>query len=240
MARRSFKAGTLLAPLPAVMVSVGDMEESNIITVAWTGILSSDPPRAYISVRPSRHSHAMLKKTGEFVINLTTERLARATDYAGIYTGAKVDKFEKLGLSREKSQTVKAPTIKESPVSLECRVFDVIESGTHDIFMADILSVSCDEEILDENGRICYERAGLITYSHGEYYALGEKLGKFGFSTDKSRPVQKKTQSGVKTVRSDAKKAQGGSKIAETTHQKRNKSTVRGKQNKNEKRGGRG
>ena len=186
MARKNLNPGTLTAPLPAVMVSVGDMEESNIITVAWTGILSSEPPRTYISVRKSRHSYEILKRTGEFVINLTTERLSRITDYAGIYTGAKVDKFKECGLTKEKSHAVSVPTIKESPVSLECRVFQIIESGTHDIFMADIVSVSCDEELLDEKGRICFERAGLIAYSHGEYYALGKKLGKFGCSTDKT------------------------------------------------------
>ena len=186
MARKNFNAGTLTAPLPAVMVSVGDMEESNIITIAWTGILSSDPPRTYISVRKSRHSYEIIKKTGEFVINLTSERLARITDYVGVYTGAKVDKFRECGLTKEKSLKVSAPTIKEAPVSLECKVFDVIESGTHDIFMADIVNVSCDEELLDEKGRICFERADLIAYSHGEYYALGKRLGKFGYSTDKS------------------------------------------------------
>jgi flavin reductase (DIM6/NTAB) family NADH-FMN oxidoreductase RutF len=184
MARKNFNAGTLTAPLPAVMVSVGDMEQSNILTIAWTGILSSTPPRTYISVRKERHSYEIIKRTGEFVINLTTERLCRITDYVGVYTGAKVDKFKVTGLTKEKSLAVSAPTIKEAPVSLECRVFDIIESGTHDIFMADIVNVSCDEELLDEKGRICFERAGLIAYSHGEYYALGKKLGKFGFGTD--------------------------------------------------------
>ena len=194
MARQNFKAGTLLAPLPAVMVSVGNAEEKNIITVAWCGILSSDPPRAYISVRPSRHSHKILKETGEFVINLTTEKLAIATDYAGIYTGAKVDKFEKCSLTAINSKCVSAPTIEESPLSLECRVFQVIESGTHDIFMADIVNVSCDEKILDEKGRICYDRAGLLAYSHGEYFALGRKVGKFGFSTDKKSKSKLRAQ----------------------------------------------
>jgi flavin reductase (DIM6/NTAB) family NADH-FMN oxidoreductase RutF len=187
MARQNFKPGTLEAPLPAVMVSVGNMEKSNILTVAWTGILSSDPPRTYISVRPSRHSHAIIKETGEFVINLTNENLAKATDYVGIYTGAKVDKFEKCNLTKIESREVACPTIKESPVSLECRVFDVIHSGTHDVFMADIVSVSCDESLMDENGKICFDRAKLIAYSHGEYYALGRKLGRFGFSTDKPK-----------------------------------------------------
>ena len=187
MARKSFKAGTLTAPLPAVMVSVGDMEESNIITIGWTGILSSDPPRTYISVRPTRHSHKILVERGEFVINLTNEKLAFATDYAGIYTGSKVDKFEKCHLTKEESVCVSAPTVKESPLALECKVYEVIHSGTHDIFMADIVNVSCDESLLDENGRICFERANLIAYAHGEYFTLGEKIGRFGFSTDKKK-----------------------------------------------------
>ena len=195
MARQNFKAGTLEAPLPAVMVSVGDMENSNILTIAWTGILSSDPPRTYISVRPSRHSHKILMEKKEFVINLTNEQLGWATDYVGIYTGAKVDKFEKCKLTKAKSAVVSAPTIAEAPVAIECRVFDIINSGTHDIFMADIVNVSCDERLLDDNGKICFDRAKLIAYSHGEYYALGKKLGRFGFSTDKKKksPAKKRT-----------------------------------------------
>lgn len=207
MARQSFNAGTLMAPLPAVMVSVGDMEESNILTVAWTGILSSDPPRTYISVRPSRHSHKILLEKKEFVINLTNEALARATDYVGIYTGAKVDKFEKCKLTKTPSKEVSAPTIAEAPVALECRVFDVIHSGTHDIFMADIVNVSCDEGLLDENGKICFDKAKLIAYSHGEYYALGRKLGRFGFSTDK-----KKKGTGKNRPSHKGNSARGGAK----------------------------
>lgn len=192
MKRVDLNPGTLLAPLPAVMVSVGDMENSNIITVAWTGILSSDPARAYISVRPSRHSHGLLRENGEFVINLTTEALAKKTDYVGIYTGKKVDKFEKCALTKLESKCVAPPTIAESPISLECRVFQVIESGTHDIFLADIVNVSCREELMDEKGRICLEKAKLITYSHGEYYALGRRIGKFGFSAAKKKKTAKK------------------------------------------------
>lgn len=194
MARQSFKPGTLHAPLPAVMVTVGDMEKANIITVAWTGILSSDPPRTYVSVRPSRYSHGMLTESGEFVINLTTEKLALATDFAGIYTGAKVDKFEKLGLTKLPSECVAPPTIEGTPLALECRVFDVLHFGTHDVFMADIVNVSCDESILD-GGRICLDRAGLIAYAHGEYFALGEKLGKFGFSATKETKAKMRASS---------------------------------------------
>ena len=178
------KSGALLSPLPAVMVTVGDMEKPNIITIGWCGILSTDPPRAYISVRPSRYSHKLLKERGEFVMNVTTKDLAEATDYAGIYTGAKVDKFSVTGLTPVKSKEIAPPTIAESPLALECRVFQVIESGTHDIFLADIVSVSCSEEILD-NGRIRLDKAELLAYAHGEYFAVGAKIGKFGFSTDK-------------------------------------------------------
>ena len=187
MSRLDFKAGTLLGPLPAVMVTVGDMECSNVLTVAWCGILSTDPARVYISVRPSRHSHAMLSERGEFVINLTTEQLVRATDYVGIFTGAKVDKFDKCNLTRVPSKVVSAPTIAESPLSLECKVFQVMESGTHNVFMADIVNVSCDESLLDEKGKICLDRAHLISYAHGEYYSLGKKLGNFGFSATKKK-----------------------------------------------------
>ena len=187
MSRKNFAAGTLLAPLPAVMVSVGSVEKPNIITIAWTGILASTPPKTYISVRPSRYSHGLIKENMEFVINLTTEKLVKETDYAGIYTGAKVNKFEKLGLHAIASNAVSAPTIEESPLSLECRVSDVISMGTHDVFIADIVNVSCDEKLLDEKGKICLERAGLMTYAHGEYYALGEKLGNFGLSAVKKK-----------------------------------------------------
>ncbi len=227
MARRSFKPGTLHAPLPAVMATVGDMENSNIITVAWTGILSSDPPRTYISVRPTRYSHKLLTERGEFVINLTTEALAYATDYSGIYTGAKVDKFERLGLKKLASEAVAPPTIEGAPIALECRVFEVLHFGTHDVFMADIVSVSCDESILDENGKICLEKAGLIAYAHGEYFALGERLGKFGFSAAKKtkaamrrreRPLgaRRPSEKGVRGKRADTDvKKNGGKKKTE-------------------------
>ncbi len=187
MARIDLKSGALLGPLPAVMVSVGDMENSNVMTAAWCGVLSTSPTRVYISVRPSRFSYPIIKERGEFVINLTTEQLARATDYVGVYTGAKVDKFKKCNLTRVASKVVSAPTIAESPLSLECKVFQVIESGTHDIFLADVVNVSCDESLLDEKGRICLERAHLLAYAHGEYFGLGKRLGRFGFSATKKK-----------------------------------------------------
>lgn len=209
MARQSFKPGTLHAPLPAVMVTVGDMENSNIITVAWTGILSTDPARTYVSVRPTRYSHKLLMERGEFVINLTNESLAYATDYAGMYTGAKVDKFEKLGLRKLASEKVAPPTIDGAPLALECRVFDVLHFGTHDVFMADIVNVSCDDSILD-GGRICLDRADLIAYAHGEYFTLGEKIGKFGFS------ATKETKARVRSGKSPIAKKGGGRTKART------------------------
>lgn len=209
MARKNFKAGALTAPLPPVMVTVGDMENANIITIGWTGILSTIPPRTYISVRPQRHSYGILKRTGEFVINLTTADQARVVDYAGIYTGAKVDKFKECSLTKVESKEVSAPTIKECPLALECRVIEVIPMGTHDVFIADIVSVSCDDAILDEDGKIRFDKAGLLAYAHGEYYALGDKVGKFGFSTKKpseKKPSAKtKTQGKPKTAATEAK-----------------------------------
>ena len=187
--REHFAPGTLTAPLPPVLATVGDMEDANIITIAWTGILASTPPKTYISVRPTRHSYGMLKERGEFVINLPSASLAREVDYAGIYTGAKVDKFEKCGFTKLPSKEVSAPTIAECPIALECRVCEVIPLGSHDCFVADIVSVSCRDDVL-ENGRICYDKADLLAYAHGEYYALGEKLGKFGFSTDKKKKAE--------------------------------------------------
>ena len=185
--RISFAPGTLEAPLPPAMVTVGDYDEANVLTVAWTGILSTIPPRTYISVRPSRHSYAILKERGEFVINLPSVALARKVDYVGIYTGAKVDKFKKCSLTKKRSEKVAPPTIAECPIALECRVCEVKPMGSHDVFIADIVSVSCDESILDEAGKMHFERADLLAYAHGEYYALGERVGRFGFSTDKEQ-----------------------------------------------------
>lgn len=219
MARKSFKAGALTAPLPPVMVTVGDMENSNIITIGWTGILSTIPPRTYISVRPERHSYKMLKATGEFVINLTTVSQAKAVDYAGIYTGAKVDKFKECGLTKAESKEVSAPTIAECPLALECRVVEVIPMGTHDVFIADIVSVSCDDSILDEAGKIRFDKAGLLAYAHGEYYALGEKVGKFGFSTDK--PGKKRGNKPKANANGAQKKSGEAEKEAEPENKKR-------------------
>lgn len=219
MARKSFKAGALTAPLPPVMVTVGNMESSNIITIGWTGILSTIPPRTYISVRPERHSYKMLKESGEFVINLTTASQARVVDYVGIYTGAKVDKFKECKLTKLESREVSAPTIAECPFALECRVVEVIPMGTHDVFIADIVSVSADESIIDEAGKIRFDKAGLMAYAHGEYFAMGEKLGSFGFSTKKSAP--KKSSPKQKTAQNKPKSASVSSKTDKEENKKR-------------------
>ena len=215
--RISFAPGTLTAPLPPVMATVGDMEASNIITIGWTGILASNPPKTYISVRPERHSHSILCDRGEFVINLPDTSLAWAVDYCGIYTGAKVDKFEKCSLTKLSSEKVAPPTIAECPIAIECRVCDVVKMGSHDVFVADIVSVSCREDIIDENGRMRFDLADLLAYAHGEYYSLGEIVGRFGFSTDKRKNAGEKGSVGKNVSRGTAKKkASGGSaKVAD-------------------------
>ena len=186
--KKSFKPGTLLSPVPAVMVSCGDGDEKNIITIAWTGIVNSDPPITYISVRKSRHSHHIIEETGEFVINLTTEKLAFATDYCGVKSGRDVDKFKEMSLTPEKSDVVNCPMIKEAPINLECRVLEVKSYPTHDMFIAEIVTVHADDEIVDGKGKIDMSAAGLIAYVHGEYFGLKKSpLGRFGYSVMKPK-----------------------------------------------------
>lgn len=185
MGKIKWKPGTMLYPLPAVMVSCGDMEISNIITVAWTGTICTDPAMVYISVRPERFSYDMIEKTKEFVINLTTKDLAYATDFSGVKSGKNVDKFSELKLTKETANMVKCPLIKESPINIECRVTEIKELGSHNMIIANVLCVDVDDKYLDESGKFCLEKCKLITYSHGQYYDLGNNLGKFGFSVEK-------------------------------------------------------
>ena len=187
MAKISWKGSALLGPVPPVMVSCGDMERSNIITVAWTGILNTQPPKTYISVRPSRHSYNIIKESGEFVINLTPASLVREADFCGIYTGKKVDKFARCNLHRQSASQVSCPMIEEAPLSLECRVCEIVPLGTHDMFIADIVAVNVDEDLLDKDGRLCIDRARLTAFAHGEYFELGKKIGSFGFSVKKKK-----------------------------------------------------
>ncbi len=187
MAKQTWKPGNMLYPLPAVMVSVGDKEgNTNIITIAWTGTLCTDPAMLYISVRPERYSYQMIRRSGEFVINLTTEALAKATDYCGVRSGRDVDKWKEMNLTRGRANALSyAPVIEESPVNIECKVEEVKELGSHHMFIARVVSVQVDDSYLDENGKFCLNETGLLAYSHGEYVSLGEKLGTFGYSVKK-------------------------------------------------------
>ena len=185
MSRKIWKAGTFIYPLPAVMVSCGTMEKSNIMTVAWTGIINTNPAMCYISVRPERYSYNLIKEQGEFVINLTNENLAYATDWCGVKTGAKVDKFKEMHFTKEKAQFVKCPIIKESPVAIECKVKEIRELGSHHMFIAEVLSIDADEKYIDANGAFDISKCNLIAYSNGHYYSLGNKIGRFGFSVQK-------------------------------------------------------
>lgn len=187
MGKVMWKPGTFEYPIPAVMVSCGDMENSNIITVAWTGILNSDPAMVYISVRPERHSYNLIKEYGEFVINLTTKDLAYATDWCGVRSGAKFDKFKEMKLTKQKANLVKCPLIEEAPVSIECRVKEIKELGTHHMFIADVLAIDADEKYMDEKGGFDISKCDLIAYANGGYYGLDEKIGKFGFSVQKKK-----------------------------------------------------
>ncbi len=185
MSKITLKGANLLAPLPVVMVTVGDMVQSNIITVAWTGIVCSVPPRVYISVREDRYSHALLDKTGEFVINFTTESLLAACDWCGVRSGRDHDKFAEMKLNKGKAQKVSVPLIEESPINIECRVFDKLSLGSHTMFLADVLAVDVDESVVDGDGAIDYAKCRLVDYMHGEYYAQGRHLGRFGFAAQK-------------------------------------------------------
>ena len=192
MSKVTWKSGTFLYPLPAVMVSCGNMEKSNIITVAWTGILNTNSAMVYISVRPTRYSYNLIKESGEFVINLTTKDLAYATDWCGVKTGAKVDKFAEMHLTKEKAKFVKCPMIKESPVSVECKVKEIKELGSHHMFVAEVLAINADEKYIDEKGAFDISKCDLIAYSNGNYYSLGKKIGRFGFSVQKNKKKKKK------------------------------------------------
>ena len=185
--KQRWKPGTVLYPLPAVLVSCGATpEEYNLLTVAWTGTVCTNPPMCSISVRPERHSYGIIRRTGEFVINLTTRRLARATDWCGVRSGR--DKFREMGLTPVASETVAAPLLAESPVNIECRVRQVVPLGSHDLFIAEVVGVQVDEALIDPaTGRFCLERADPIVYSHGEYFVLGEALGHFGWSVRKRK-----------------------------------------------------
>lgn len=205
MSKQEFKPGNMLYPLPAVMVSCkyGDSDDPqcpnpalsgkpNIITVAWAGTVCTNPPMLSISVRPERYSYHMIKASGEFVVNLTTEALVRAADYCGVRSGRDVDKFKELRLTPQASRMVSVPGIAESPVNIECRVRQILPLGSHHMILADVVAVTVDADAIDERGKFHLNRTGLVSYSHGEYFLLGKKLGTFGYSVAKKAPAKKK------------------------------------------------
>lgn len=190
--KEQWKGSVITAPIPPTLVTCGTLEKPNIFTVAWTGILNTQPPVTYISVRPERYSHELISQSGEFVINLTTEQLVRAVDYCGVKTGRKNDKFKEMGLTAEKSSKLSAPILAESPVNIECKVREIVSLGTHDMFIADIVGLDVAKELLDESGRLCLDKAKLLAYAHGEYFGLGKKLGSFGYSVRKRKKKNNK------------------------------------------------
>ena len=206
MSRDYWRGGNMLYPVPAVMVSCAKTgEKPNIITIAWTGTVCSDPAMVYISVRPSRYSHGIIRDTGEFVINLVNRKLLRATDWCGVKSGRDVDKFKEMHLTVQESRKIKAPGILESPVNIECKVRQVLELGSHDMFVAEVMSVTVDDAYMDKNGRFDLNAADLIAYSHGEYFTLGEKVGKFGYSVARKPSKEKGVAAGKITKRKGTK-----------------------------------
>ena len=191
MNKTKWKGGALLAPVPPTMVTSSFEGKDNVFTVAWTGIINTRPAKTYVSVRPERYSCDLIKKSGEFVINLTTADMCRNADLCGIYSGKNVDKFEKYGIAKSKSFEVSCPSLEDSPVCLECKVTDVIELGTHHMFLADIVCVSVDESLINKVGKLCLSKANLAAYAHGEYFELGKRIGTFGYSVRKKHKSAK-------------------------------------------------
>lgn len=191
MSKIKLAPGTLTAPVPPTLVSCGTLEAPNTFTVGWTGIINTKPPMTYISVRPSRFSYELITNSGEFVINLPSSNLVRTVDSCGVKSGRDIDKFKTFGITAEESFNVSAPSIAECPVSIECKVKQIIPLGTHDMFISDIVGISVKEDLINKNGRLCLDRAGLMAYIHGEYFTIGKKIGSFGYSVKKSSKGKK-------------------------------------------------
>ena len=218
MAKQTWKPGNMIYPLPAVMVSTADKKgNSNILTVAWTGTVCTNPPMAYISVRPERYSYHMIKESGEFVINLTTKKLIRATDYCGVRSGRDVDKWKECRLTKSSAKSRKdAPVIEEAPVKIDCKVKSIQELGSHHMFLAEVTAVQVDETYMDEKGKFDLNRTGLIAYSHGEYLDLGTKLGTFGYSVRKKQTARKPKAAGGRkaNAKNEGRRKSAGKKHA--------------------------
>lgn len=195
MGKQNWKPGNMVYPLPAALISCGDIKgEMNLLTVSWLGTLCSDPPMCYISVRPERYSHDLIKQSGEFVINLTTANIAKATDWCGVKSGRDCDKFKESGLTPATAKIVRCPTVAEAPISIECKVKEIKPLGSHDMFIADVVNIIADDRYIDpETGAFNLAASGIIAYSHGTYYSLGKRIGKFGWSVKKD-----KTKQGIK------------------------------------------
>jgi len=192
MAKQVWKPSTMLNPVPVVMVTCADAAgKPNIITVGWAGTINSEPPMLSISVRKERYSHDLIKDKGQFAVNLTTQKLVKATDLCGVKSGRDTNKFELSGLTPEKASAIDVPIIRESPVSLECVVRNMVELGSHDMFIAEIVAVDTDESLLDDKGKLVLEKAELICYSHGKYWSLGKELGFFGYSVAKKKGIKR-------------------------------------------------
>ena len=217
MTKTTWKPGTMLFPVPPVMVTCGTMEKPNVLTIAWTGIINSEPPITYISVRPSRFSHKIISETKEFVINIANLPLAKACDFCGVKSGKSTDKFKEMGLELEPCTKVKTPMLKSAPVSLECKVIGTKSFGTHDMFLAEILAVNVDDKYIEEDGRLAIEKAGLLAFAHGRYYTLGRDLGAFGFSVDKTKENKTKPRKSkfMEILRIEEKIKDGTLKIKE-------------------------
>ena len=218
MVKQTWKPGNMIYPVPAVMVSTADKKgNSNILTVAWTGTVCTNPPMAYISVRPERYSYHMIKESGEFVINLTTKKLIRATDYCGVRSGRDVDKWKECRLTKSSAKSLKyAPVIEEAPVNIECKVKSIQELGSHHMFLAEVTAVQVDETYMDEKGKFDLNRTGLIAYSHGEYLDLGTKLGTFGYSVRKKQTARKPKAAGGRkaNAKNEGRRKSAGKKHA--------------------------
>lgn len=200
MSKITWKPGTMLSPLPPALVSCGTMDKPNVLTIAWTGIICSDPILTYVSIRPSRYSYEIIKNSGEFVINLPTWKMVAAVDFCGVKSGKNMDKFKETGLTPISCSQVSAPQIMEAPVSIECKVKSVTPYGTHDMFLAEVVAVNVDEQYINNEGALDLEKAGLIAYVHGKYYTLGRNLGSFGFSVNKAVLKQKQEMAKVEVV----------------------------------------
>lgn len=192
MAKVSWKPGAMLSPVPPVLVSCSDGERDNLITVGWTGIICTEPAKTYISLRPERFSYEIISKSREFIINLPSSHIIRSIDFCGVRSGRRLDKFKECRLTKEKATQVACPAVAESPISIECRVTDIVKLGTHDMFMADIIAVNVDERYIDEKGKLRIEQCSLAAYAHGSYFALGKKIGSFGYSVKKKQTKNRK------------------------------------------------